>query len=139
MNLTANLQKTARTPVRMVIENNDKRLHKMRLEQKKRLHEYEETEDFGEIDKANVPVEEDAPAEEDAPTEEPSTEVVETTSQVSENSSASKVELKAIASYKLQDLQNLMSKYGLTTQKTASNGKMKNKTKKECYDELSAL
>lgn len=32
-----------------------------------------------------------------------------------------------------------MNKYGLTTQKESANGKMKNKTKKECYDELSLI
>jgi hypothetical protein len=140
MNATANLQKTHRTPVRMVIENNDKRLHKMRLEQKKRLHEYEETEDFGEIDKANEPDTDTTTEEVDITTEEKNTttEEVDITTE-EKNTTTSKIELKAIASYKLQDLQNLMSKYGLTTQKEASNGKMKNKTKKECYDELSAM
>jgi hypothetical protein len=55
------------------------------------------------------------------------------------NSSDIKIVLNSITSYKLQDLQNLMSKYGISTQKESATGKMKNKTKKECYDELIAL
>jgi hypothetical protein len=137
MNATANLQKTHRTPVLMVIENNDKRLHKMRLEQKKKLHEYEETEDFGEIDKANTQEPETEEVETPATDETPI--ISETKADTTTTSTNKKLELKPIASYKLQDLQNLMSKYGLATQKEASNGKMKNKTKKECYDELSLL
>lgn len=45
--------------------------------------------------------------------------------------------LKALSSYKLKELQDLATKYKINIKKNGGNGKMKNKTKEELYNELS--
>ena len=151
MKNSANLNKTINTPVLMVVQNNDKRLHQLRLSKRKELHNYEAVMDFTEIDKLKEAELEENNLEEDNNLEEENN--LEDNNNLEEennleednklkpvkSSNIEKPELNKITSYKLQDLQNLMAKYGLTTQKQAANGKMKNKTKQECYDELLAL
>ena len=50
-----------------------------------------------------------------------------------------KVELTNIKDYKLKDLQQLAENKGISIKKEGAQGKMKNKTKQELYDELCAL
>lgn len=50
-----------------------------------------------------------------------------------------KVELTNVKDYKLTDLQQLAENNGISIKKEGSQGKMKNKTKQELYEELSAL
>lgn len=45
--------------------------------------------------------------------------------------------LKALSSYKLKELQEFAIKYNINIKKNGGNGKMKNKTKEELYNELS--
>ena len=46
--------------------------------------------------------------------------------------------LKALSSYKVKELQELSIKYNINIKKNGGNGKMKNKTKEELYNELSS-
>ena len=50
-----------------------------------------------------------------------------------------KVELTNVKDYKLKDLQQLAENNGISIKKEGAQGKMKNKTKQELYDVLSAL
>ena len=46
------------------------------------------------------------------------------------------LQLKAMSSYKLKDLQDIAEKRNILIKKNTPNGKMKNKTKEELYNEL---
>ena len=48
------------------------------------------------------------------------------------------INLKALSSYKLKELQDLAIKHNINIKKNSGNGKMKNKTKEELYNTLSA-
>jgi len=58
------------------------------------------------------------------------------------NEEQPELNLKALSSYKLKELQELATKYNINIKKNMNNkkgnGKMKNKTKEEIYNELSA-
>ena len=54
------------------------------------------------------------------------------------NEEQPELNLKALSSYKLKELQELATKYNINIKKNGDNGKMKNKTKEELYNELSA-
>ena len=191
MKNSANLNKTLNTPVLFTVQNNDKRLHQMRLNRKKNLHDYEKIMDFTEIDNLRQQEQDqdqeqqdqdqdqdleqqeqdqdqdleqqDQDLEQDPEQQEQDQdqdqeqdleqqdleqgeeleqqdleqgEELEQQDLEQQDLEQDKIQLNKITSYKLQDLQNLMAKYGLTTQKQGANGKMKNKTKQECYNEL---
>lgn len=53
------------------------------------------------------------------------------------NEEQPELNLKALSSYKLKALQELATKYNINIKKNSGNGKMKNKTKEELYNELS--
>ena len=53
------------------------------------------------------------------------------------NEEEPELNLKALSSYKLKELQELANKYNINIKKNGGNGKMKNKTKEELYNELS--
>lgn len=146
-NISSNLQRILDTPTRFLVENNEGRLHKLRMQKKKELYKYEEMTDFSELNKSSDSDTEPTNttvASNDADTITPTVASNDTDTNTSTNTNTNTVTklvdevLKAITSYKLQDLQNLMTKYGLDIKKQAVNGKMINKTKKECYDALIA-
>ena len=58
---------------------------------------------------------------------------------IKETNNETKVELTNIKDYKLKDLQQLAESNGISIKKEGSQGKMKNKTKQELYDELDTV
>ena len=54
-----------------------------------------------------------------------------------QNEEQPELNLKALSSYKVKELQELSIKYNINIKKNSGNGKMKNKTKEELYNELS--
>lgn len=58
---------------------------------------------------------------------------------IKETNNETKVELTNIKDYKLKDLQQLAESNGISIKKEGSQGKMKNKTKQELYDELETV
>ena len=59
--------------------------------------------------------------------------------QTNNEETATPIQLTNIKDYKLKDLQQLAENNGLTVKKEGAQGKMKNKTKQELYDELKNL
>ena len=75
------------------------------------------------------------------PTEPITTTTTNTTTTTTESVSQPTIELaplqlKAMSSYKLKDLQDIAEKRNILIKKNTPNGKMKNKTKEELYNEL---
>lgn len=134
------LERELNTPTHFLVENNEKRMHKLRLQKKKELYAYEEITDFSELDKAKAeattdPINSDVEDNDDNDIDNDGDNDGDNT----EEETLESIQLNSITSYKLQDLQNLMTKYNLDFKKQSKTGKMINKTKQECYDILSKL
>lgn len=143
--ICSKLERELNTPTHFLVENNEKRMHKIRLQKKKELYAYEEITDFTELDKAKTA---DTTTHINSDNEDDDNNSIIDISSSNDNDNKDNIEnktqlnqetikLNAINLYKLQDLQNLMAKYNLDFKKQSKTGKMINKTKQECYDILS--